>query len=95
MTPLWTLRPANALLRDRSENEAYLAASADGRSCAIYFPNGGAVGVDLRKIEGKRTIHWFHIDRGQAGPKQELGGDAIVALKPPSRGNWAAAIIAE
>ncbi len=51
---LWDVEPANELLSDRAENEAYLAAQP-GVAYALYFTNGGAVGLDLTKDRTARS----------------------------------------
>ena len=48
---LWDVEPANELLSERATNEAYLAARP-GVAYALYFTNGGSVGLDLRKAAG-------------------------------------------
>ena len=90
--PLWSVDPANELLSDREENEAYLAANV-GRSYAVYFPSGGEVLVDVSTAKGPLIAHWLDIDSGEWGPTQNfLGGDKISVAAPDKR-NWAAAII--
>lgn len=92
--PLWTVKPANGLLTDTDENEAYLAANP-GKAYAVYFTNGGAVQVDLSDTEKALTAFWIDIATGKWGPEQTLDGGANVPLSPPRDGNWAAAIVAE
>ncbi len=41
----WEVQPANALLSDRADNEAYLAA-CPGQAYALYFADGGSVGLN-------------------------------------------------
>jgi hypothetical protein len=45
---LWEVEPANQLLSDHADNEAYLTARP-GSSYALYFPDGGSVGLDRRR----------------------------------------------
>lgn len=91
--PLWTVQPANQLLDNRSPNEAYLAAN-EGLAYVIYFPAGGKVDLDLSAAKGAMTAHWINIDSGKLGPKQQLTPSVSVNVKPPGKGNWAAAITA-
>jgi hypothetical protein len=51
LVKLWEVDPANELLTDRKDNEAYLAAKP-GEAYAIYFPSGGSVKLDLRNQPG-------------------------------------------
>lgn len=90
--PPWTVKPANELLSEREPNEAYLAADP-GRAYAIYFPAGGEVLVDLTAAKSPLTVHWIDIDSGEWGTVEEIAGGEPRKLAPPSKGNWAAAII--
>jgi hypothetical protein len=49
---LWEVEEANELLSDRPRNEAYVAARA-GAAYALYFTDGGSVGLDLRAAPGQ------------------------------------------
>ncbi len=91
--PLWTLKPANALLSDRDDNEAYAAADP-GRAYALYFPAGGAaVSLDLSAAKGKFTLYWINIDTGAWGAEQKVKGGKSIALNAPDDGNWAIACV--
>jgi len=92
LIPLWTVQPAGKLLSDRSPNEAYVAANL-GKAYAVYFPAGGEVGLDLRDAEGEMIAQWINIASGEFGPKQEIDGGKVVRLSPPSKANWAVAIV--
>ncbi len=89
---LWEVEPAHDLLSDRADNEAYLAARP-GVAYALYFTDGGSVGLDLRQAPGPFEVRWIDIATGQWGQRESLpGGDkAIVAA--PGKGPWAAAIV--
>ncbi|MCA9257877.1 MAG: hypothetical protein KDA61_01700 [Planctomycetales bacterium] len=91
--PLWTAQPANFLLSDRDDNEAYLATSNRG-DLAVYFPAGGEVRVDLSNASGSLIAHWINIDSGEFGPQERVTGGGQRKLSPPGRENWAAAIVA-
>ena len=90
--PLWSVNPANDLLSDREENEAYLAA-APGSAYALYFPAGGSVTLDLAGAPGPFALHWIDIDSGEWGPETEITGGGPLPLTAPGEGNWAAAIV--
>ncbi|MCA9061489.1 MAG: hypothetical protein KDA96_00440 [Planctomycetaceae bacterium] len=91
--PLWTVHPANDLLLDRDENEAYLAAGS-GDAFAVFFPEGGEVRADLTAaIEKNLQIHWINISTGEWGPVEQVRVEKQTPLSPPSKGLWAAAIL--
>ena len=89
---LWDVEPANELLSDRAENEAYLAARA-GRAYALYFTNGGTVGLDLRNTPGQYQARWIDIASGEWGPAQPVAGGEVARITAPGPGHWVAAIV--
>jgi len=89
---LWDIEPANALLADRSDNEAYLAARP-GRAYALYFTQGGSVRLDLRKSSGEYDLRWIDITTGRWGGKAELKGGRWVKIDAPSKAPWLGAIV--
>jgi hypothetical protein len=93
LVKLWDVKPANDLLRDRSDNEAYAAADA-GKAYALYFPDGGSVEIDLRGHDRAFDIRWIDIASGEFGPRGKLSGGNWVRLDAPAKGHWAAAIVA-
>ena len=90
---LWDVTPASDLLRAREENEAY-AAARPGQTYALYFPDGGAVELDLRGQAGALTLRWIDIGTGEWGPQRSLQGGGWTEVATPSNGHWAAAIVA-
>lgn len=91
--PLWSVQPANELLSDRAANEAYLAANK-GLAYVVYFPAGGAVGLDMSDAKGPLIAHWINIETGESGPQQRLSAGDKIVVSPPGKENWAAAIVA-
>lgn len=89
---LWSVQPANHLVRDRTPKQAYLAAEP-GRRYALYLPAGDGVGLDLSACRSPVAVHGIDIERGVWGPKQEVSVSARVLLTAPGPGNWAAAIL--
>ncbi len=89
----WDVEAANNLLSQREDNEAYLAAQP-GKAYALYFTNGGEVGLDLTQAPGKYDLRWIDIARGEWGDKQTIEGGRIVKIKAPGKGHWVAAIVA-
>jgi hypothetical protein len=88
---LWNLAPANNLLRDRKENEAYLAAKP-GFAYALYFPDGGSIQLDLRKHDRAFEVRWIDIDKGQWAGRDALQGGGWATVSAPGKGHWAAAV---
>ena len=90
------------LLSDRESNEAYLAAKP-GECYAIYFPNGGSVGLDLSGVTGSFDVTWISVAMGittqtsAAGGyrlmKKTIEGGGVVTLSAPYKGGWVAAIV--
>ncbi len=93
LVPLWSVDPANDLLSEREDNEAYVAANP-GAAYAVYFPAGGEVELDLSAAKGPMTVQWIHINTGEFGPKQQLVGGDKTKLTAPDGGSWAVAIVA-
>ncbi len=89
---LWEVEPANHLLRDRAENEAYLAARP-GQAYAIYFTDGGSVGLDLTQAPNRFEAHWIDIASGRWGNRQTLEGGGVRTITAPGKGHWVAAIV--
>jgi hypothetical protein len=94
MVPPWDTTPANTLLGERDDNEAYLAAKP-GALYALYFPDGGAVTLDLREHPGSFRLRWIDIATGDWGPEETLAGGAAAPLATPSPGHWAAGVVRE
>ena len=93
MIPLWSVDPANELLSERGDNEAYVAADR-GTAYAVYFPAGGSVRLDVSDASGPLRAQWINVDAGRLGPQQRLTDKETVTLAPPSKENWAVAIVA-
>ncbi|MDT8304121.1 MAG: putative collagen-binding domain-containing protein [Sedimentisphaerales bacterium] len=88
---LWDIEPANELLIDREDNEAYLACNP-GKAYALYFTNGGEVGLDLRKARGRYSLRWIDIRTGRWRGEQTINGERIVTIKAPGKGHWLAVL---
>ena len=97
----WNITPHQELLRDRSPNEAYLAADP-GNSYALYFTHGGSVGLDLTDVKGTFELTWISVTMGRisnttsaklyARTKKEIQGGNVVTLSAPYKGGWVAAL---
>ena len=88
---LWDIEAANELLTDRQINEAYLACNR-GNSYALYFTDGGEVGLDLREARGRYLLRWIDLRTGEWRGEQSIDGEKIVKINAPSKGHWLAVI---
>lgn len=88
----WEVEPANHLLSDRAENEAYTAAHP-GVAYTLYFTDGGSVGLDLKDAPGRFDVRWIDIASGQWSKQDRIEGGAVVTLTAPAQGHWAAALV--
>jgi hypothetical protein len=79
---LWDVHPANDLLSQREENEAYLAADP-GKALVLYFPHGGTVDVDLGDAPGRLTLKWIRIDSGQWEDTTTVTGGKVLEVSAP------------
>ncbi len=79
----------SALLSDRAANEAYLS-RVPGRQYALYFTDGGAVGLDLTGAEGTFQVQWLDIVASTWTSSTDLDGDTVAQLAPPRDGPWVA-----
>ncbi len=98
----WDITPRMGLLSDRARNEAYLAAKP-GEHYALYFTNGGSVGLDLSGTSGSFDVTWISVSMGvttqtsAAGGyrrmKKTIEGGGVVTISAPYKGGWVAAIV--
>lgn len=98
----WEVTPHMELLSDRAANEAYLAAKP-GQCYALYFTNGGSVGLDLSQAPGTYSVTWISVAMGIVVKNSQtatydtkdktLTGGGIVTLNAPYKGGWVAAIV--
>lgn len=98
----WDITPHMELLSDHAPNEAYLAAKP-GESYAVYFTNGGSVGLDLTKAPGTFNVAWISVSMGRVVETSEKGGYRLmektlqggraVTLTAPYKGGWVAAVV--
>ncbi len=79
------------LLGDRAPNVAYLA--HEGKEVyALYFPDGGAVTLDLGAAEGSYTVEWLDVEASAWTRERTVDGGQPVRLEAPGEGNWAAVV---
>jgi len=89
---LWEVEPAMHLLSDRADNEAYLAAQP-GRAYALYFTQGGSVGLDLKDAPGGYDVRWIDIGTGEWGKRETLQGGGVLTVTAPAEGHWVAVLV--
>ncbi len=77
------------LLKDRAPDEAYLIYQT-GAQYAVFFPAGGAVGLDLTDATGSFHLKWLNIRRSAWGNTSTAEAGSVVRLKAPDAGLWLA-----
>lgn len=85
----WELQPADELLLNREENEAYLTAKP-GEKYLLFFTEGGEIELDLRLALGKFTLKWASIRTGTWSSAGSVTGGGIISLKAPGGLEWIA-----
>jgi hypothetical protein len=98
----WDITRQMDLLSDRETNEAYLAAKP-GKYYALYFTNGGSVGLDLSGVTGSFDVTWISVAMGITTRTSAAGryrlvnktiqGGRVVTFSAPYKGGWVAAIV--
>jgi len=98
----WDITPRMDLLSDRERNEAYLAAKPR-EQYALYFTNGGSVGLDLSDATGTLDVTWISVSMGiRVQTAATLGyrpvekiidGGGVVTISAPYKGGWVAAMV--
>lgn len=80
-------------LKDRSDNEAYLSYLA-GESYLLYFPDGGAVALDLSGQAGEAKVQWLSIleDPEHWQAAAPISGGSPQVLETPGAGHWLALV---
>lgn len=94
--PLWSVQPANDLLKDREDNEAYLVASKQHNAFALYCPVAKApanIRLDLRQSKGALDLQWINIDTGRLASSKKVSGGDFLQIKSPGNGNFVAVIV--
>ena len=90
---VFSAEPDNALLSERAENEAYCMATP-GKQYAVFFPDGGAVKLDVSAADGPLEVRWLDIERSAWQPPQTADGGGTLELKTPGKGHWAVLVLA-
>ncbi len=89
----WDLAPRLDLLRERERDEAYLLAKKD-IGYAVYFPEAGAVELDLQEEAGNFYFEWIDLSNVEwiAGKEMQAGRNTQIAT--PGEGAWIAVMTA-
>lgn len=88
---IFTCKPHNDLLSSREENEAYAIVNP-GREYAVYFPDGGAVDLDVSAVQGSLKARWLDISQSRWANEEEMEGGSVISLSAPGKGHWAVLI---
>ena len=86
--------PRNDLLSNRAENEAYCLAEP-GAQYALYFPDGGAVTLDLSAAPGSLQVRWLDINRSAWQEPETVAGGGTLEIETPGMGQWAVLVLAQ
>jgi len=92
--PFWELTPANDLLVNREENEAY-ATIKPGEAYVVFFPQEGSVGLNLQEESSVFKLKWMNIREGEWEEETTIDGGCIAELSTPGNNEWVAVIIKE
>ncbi|MCR9099201.1 MAG: hypothetical protein NXI25_04565 [bacterium] len=89
--PFWEATATPEILLNTGPNEAY-AIGVTGKTYALYFPDAGAVNLNLPKADAM-TLQWLDIDSSEWGPAQQLGSGKSLEIKNEGNGKSRVALI--
>jgi len=89
---MWEIEPHLELLENRETDEAYLSADP-GKKYALYFTDGGSVGLDLKDCKQSFKLKWLDLKTGNWGNEITVNGGGVVQISAPGKGGWLATII--
>lgn len=75
------------LLNRREENEAFLT-RIPGEQYALYFPDGGAVSLDLSDTDGTFDVRWLDASEARFRDAPDVEGGGRADLEAPAKGHW-------
>jgi hypothetical protein len=91
-TDFFNGKPANHLLAERSENEAFCRATPGGEY-AIYFPKHGEVSLEINMEFSDASIEWLNImESSWRDGEVVMKDEKTVAVETPAGDNWLALI---
>jgi hypothetical protein len=79
------------LLAECDDNEAYVT-KIRGEQYALYFPDGGAVSLDLNAVRGTFALKWLKISAASWSDPTRVRGGGRLQLQCPGNGHWACLI---
>lgn len=79
------------LLSDREDDEAYCLARPDSQY-AVYFTNGGRVGLHLPADREEWTLRWLDVDHRKWQQARKLSAQGRIGLEAPGDGQWIALV---
>ncbi len=85
---LFDMAPANHLLMDRAENEAFCSAKA-GEHYLIFFPAGGEVKIEL---PNEREIAWVRVESNRWIDSKVVKAGSATINTPDNESHWLAVI---
>jgi hypothetical protein len=84
----WNCLPANDILINREENEAYAIAN-EGVVYGVFFTGNGSVDIDLGNFDKNFTLKWINAFSGRiANLTSIIGGKTIKLTTPDEDGKW-------
>ncbi len=90
----WEMRPAQELLGDREDNEAYVRA-APGKAYVLFLPDGGSVTLATTAAGAAYTLHWVNIQTGEEDSSGRVAGGDRIPIRAPGGGPWAGVLVRE
>lgn len=78
-------------LKDADDNEAYLM-YVPGQAYAVYFPKGGAVGLDLTEASGTFEVQWIDATTSTWQKASPVKGGETIALEAPVQNHCVAVV---
>lgn len=87
---IFSCEPHNELLSEHKPNEAYCLANP-GDTYAVYFPNGGDIGLHIKEKDPCLYLQWFDpLTASFKNPKQIKESLYITLHSPNNRQTWLA-----
>lgn len=84
---VFSSEPANELLNDRRDNEAYVMADTAGKY-AVYFPEGGSVVLQIDDDADTYSIRRLNILQSQWEEVETVSPASGIRLIAPDNGQW-------
>ena len=91
MVNVFNCQPHNDLLSDREANEAYCLANPE-KEFAVYFPNGGAVTLDVSDHGKRCDVRWLNVLTSEWSGVRPAESLQAVRLECPSKDYWVALV---